>query len=67
MYIPSFIVQSLHEDRIRDAQRTAQIRVISDNQSVSLFSRISQMLHIRGQQAATETPEMRAARHAHAL
>ena len=66
MYIPSFIVQSLHEDRIRDAQRTAQNRVTGDNQSVSLFSRISQLLHIRGQQP-TETPETRDARHAHAL
>ncbi len=61
MYIPSFVVQSLHEDRIRDAQRTAQSRVTSEKPTVSLFSRISQLLHVRHAQ------EARDARHAHAI
>ncbi len=67
MYISPYIVQALHEDRIRDGQRTARVRIISDHPSVSLLSRVSQMLHIRGQQVTAETPETRDARHAHAL
>ena len=61
MYISPYIVQSLHEDRIRDGQRTARRRVISDQQAVSLFSRISNLLRVR------EVRETRDARHAHAI
>ena len=61
MYISPYIVQSLHEDRIRDGQKTARSRVISDKQAVSLFSRISQLLRVR------DTRETSDARHAHAI
>ena len=61
MYISPYIVQTLHEDRIRDAQQYAHNRSASDPSSVSLFSRINGLLHIRTQR------QLRDARHAHAL
>ena len=64
MYISPFIVQALHEDRIRDGQRTARNRVITGTPSVSLFSRISHLLRAREQRATSETSD---ARHAHAI
>jgi len=54
------VVQTLHEDRIRDAQRYARRRPINEKESVGLFSRISQLLRARSQ----ETNDRR---HAHAL
>ena len=61
MYISPYIVQTLHEDRIREGQQYARTRVVSDKPSVSLFTRISDLLHVRAQQ------ETRDARHAHAI
>ncbi|MBI1259238.1 MAG: hypothetical protein GC204_17360 [Chloroflexi bacterium] len=61
MYISPYIVQSLHEDRIRDGQQTARRRVISDKPAVSLFNRISHLLRVREVRATSD------ARHAHAI
>jgi len=61
MYISPYIVQTLHEDRIRDAQQYARNR-FSDQPSVSLFSRINGLLlRVRPQHP------IRDARHAHAI
>ena len=61
MYISPYIVQTLHEDRIRDAQPYAQKRIISEKPSISLFSRISALMHSRDQRNTSE------ARRAHAI
>ena len=61
MYISPYIVQTLHEDRIRDAQQYARTRVVSDQPSVSLLTRISDLLHVRTQHPTRD------ARHAHAI
>ena len=61
MYISPLVVQALHEDRIRDAQRYARPRTVVRSQSVSLINRISNLLHVRPQHETTD------ARHAHAL
>ena len=64
MYISPYIVQTLHEDRIRDAQQTARRRTVTGPASVGLFERISHLLHNRDQRASSETTD---ARHAHAI
>jgi hypothetical protein len=64
MYISPYIVQSLHEDRIREAQQYARSRVIGDQPSAGLFSRISHLLRARDQRAMSETGN---ARRAHAI
>jgi len=61
MYIPTLILQTLHEDRIREARQYARRRSIIGQPSASLFSRINALFHLRAQQ------ESREARHAHAV
>jgi len=64
MYISPYIVQTLHEDRIRDAQQTAQRRTVTGEASFGLFERISHLLHNRDQRDASKSGD---ARHAHAI
>ena len=61
MYISPYVVQSLHEDRIRDGQRTARNRFATGKPSISLFSRISHLLRVRNQRETSDV------RHAHAI
>jgi hypothetical protein len=64
MYISPYIVQTLHEDRIREAQQYARRRVFGGQPPAGLFSRISHLLRAREQRATSETSD---ARHAHAI
>ena len=61
MYISPYVVQTLHEDRIRDAQQYARRRTVTGKASTGLFERISHLLRARNPR------ETRDARHAHAL
>lgn len=64
MYISPYVVQTLHEDRIRDAQQTARRRTVTGKASVGLFERISHLLHNRDQGEVSKSSD---ARPAHAI
>ena len=70
MYVSPHIVQAIHEDRIREAQRYAQDRRIRDasepvpvEYSSGLLYQIKQLIHFKRQPMS----QQEIARHAHAV
>ena len=72
MYVPDYVVQAIHEDRIRDAQRYARNRTLREMSEpipteTGLLVQIKQWLHRQPSQPIETQQEAADARRAHAI